>query len=188
MREERKVILGENLEDLKIRAERARKDLNKLANEAAEHSPEGVKEILETLISSTDLKDISELKDYHVGIGYGSFVFASGFTAFMLAGSISAVRFGVVLGGALVALGIRSRRAQNNGEAYDLPLKGQTAIATVIFLRKLTLLFQRSSLFQFVSAVIRFVTMFLLHGFHKRVIIWQFFKCVTKAQRMNLDD
>ncbi|CAL1378400.1 unnamed protein product [Linum trigynum] len=151
------VILGETSEQLKIQAERARKDLNSLAkeiNEAAENSPEGVRDILETISSSTDVKDISELKDYHVGIGYGSLVFLGGFAAFMLVGSISAVRFGVILGGALLALGIASRRAQNNGEAYDLPLKGQTAIAAVIFLRKITLLFQRGSLFQFISAVI----------------------------------
>ncbi|CAL1400408.1 unnamed protein product [Linum trigynum] len=151
------VILGETSEQLKIQAERARRDLNSLAkeiNEAAENSPEGVRDILETISSSTDVKDFSELKDYHVGIGYGSIVFAGGFAAFMLVGSISAVRFGVILGGALLALGIASRRAQNNGEAYDVPLKGQTAIATIIFLRKITLLFQRGSLFQFVSAVI----------------------------------
>ncbi|CAN0846921.1 Protein FATTY ACID EXPORT 3, chloroplastic [Linum grandiflorum] len=151
------VILEETSQQLKIQADKARKDLNSWAkevNEAAENSPQEVKEILDTISSSTDVKDISELKDYHVGIGYGSILFAGGFATFMLVGSISAIRFGVILGGALLALGITSRRAQKNGQSYDLALKGQAAIAALLSLRKITLLFQRGTLVKIISAVI----------------------------------
>ncbi|CAN1134155.1 Protein FATTY ACID EXPORT 3, chloroplastic [Linum perenne] len=150
------VILGETSEQLKIQAEKTRNDLNSLSkeiNEAAENSPEEVKEILETISSSTDVKDISELKDYHVGIGYGSLLFASGFASFMLLGSIAAVRFGMILGGALLALGITSRRAQYNGEPYDRALRGQTAIAALLFIRKIYLLVQGGSVPRFISSV-----------------------------------
>lgn len=49
-----------------------------------------------------------------------------GLLSFMLTGSIPAVRFGVILGGALLALSISSLRAWKKGESLALALKGQT--------------------------------------------------------------
>lgn len=49
-----------------------------------------------------------------------------GLLSFMLTGSIPAVRFGVILGGALLALSISSLRAWKRGESLALALKGQT--------------------------------------------------------------
>lgn len=43
----------------------------------------------------------------------------------MLTGSIPAVRFGVILGGALLTLSISSLRAWKKGESFALALKGQ---------------------------------------------------------------
>lgn len=76
------VILKETSEQLKIQAEKASKDLAVLAKElseegkeylstAAENSPEPVKEVVETFSSTDDLKEVSKLRDFHVGIPYG---------------------------------------------------------------------------------------------------------------------
>lgn len=56
----------------------------------------------------------------------GMILSVGGFLAFMLTGSIPAIRFGVILGGALLALSISSLRAWKKGESFPLALKGQT--------------------------------------------------------------
>lgn len=48
-----------------------------------------------------------------------------GFLNFMVTGSIAALRFGVILGGTLLALSISSLRAYRRGESVPLSLKGQ---------------------------------------------------------------
>lgn len=77
------IILNETSKQLKIQADKARNDLSVLAKEiseegkeylstAAENSPESVKEVVETLASSTDdLNDISKVRDFYFGIPYG---------------------------------------------------------------------------------------------------------------------
>ena len=56
----------------------------------------------------------------------GVILSVGGFLSFMLTGSIPAIRFGVILGGALLALSISSLRAYKKGESLPLALKGQT--------------------------------------------------------------
>lgn len=48
-----------------------------------------------------------------------------GFLLFMLNGSISAIRFGVILGGTLLALSVSSLRSWKKGESVPLALEGQ---------------------------------------------------------------
>uniref|UniRef100_A0A5B6Z467 Uncharacterized protein n=1 Tax=Davidia involucrata TaxID=16924 RepID=A0A5B6Z467_DAVIN len=151
------VILKETSEQLKIQAEKARKDLSVIAKEineegkkylstAAEKSPEPVKDIVETFASSTDdVKDISKMRDFYLGIPYGILLSFGGFLSFMVNGSISAIRFGVILGGTLLALSISSLRSWKRGESFPLALKGQAAIASILFLREIRLLFQKPS-------------------------------------------
>lgn len=56
----------------------------------------------------------------------GTFLTVGGFLNFMLTGSTSAIRFGFVLGFALLALGISSLRSQRaGGRQPRLLLKGQ---------------------------------------------------------------
>ena len=56
----------------------------------------------------------------------GTFLTVGGFLNFMLTGSTSAIRFGIVLGFALLALGISSLRSQREGGRWPrLLLKGQ---------------------------------------------------------------
>ncbi|KAG8377135.1 hypothetical protein BUALT_Bualt09G0136900 [Buddleja alternifolia] len=145
------IVLKETSEKLKIQAEKARQDLSVIAKEiaeeskeylatAAENSPEPVKDIVETFTSSTDeLNDVSKVRDFYVGIPYGALLSVGGFLSFMLTGSIPAIRFGIILGGTLLALSISSLRLWKKGESSPSVLKGQTAIATILFLRELRL-------------------------------------------------
>ncbi|KAJ6407660.1 hypothetical protein OIU84_011031 [Salix udensis] len=138
------VVLQETSEKLKIQAEKAKSDLGGIAKEfgedsielltvATENSPEPVKEVVETLASSTDnLNDVSKVRDFQLGIPYGLLLSTSGFLSFMLSGSLSSLRFGFILGGILLALS---------------PLKGQAAIATIIFLRDISIIMTRKTSF-----------------------------------------
>ncbi|XP_057477146.1 protein FATTY ACID EXPORT 3, chloroplastic-like isoform X1 [Actinidia eriantha] len=151
------IILQETSVQLKIQAEKARHDLSVIAKEigkegkeylltAAEKSPEPVKDIVDTFATSTDdVKEISEVLDFYLGIPYGILLSIGGFLSFMLTGSISAIRFGVILGGTLLALSIASLSAWKKGEPFPLALKGQAAIASILFLREIRLLFVRPS-------------------------------------------
>jgi len=55
----------------------------------------------------------------------GAFLSIGGFLSFMLTGSISAIRFGVILGSALLALSVASLRSWKSGKSSELLLKGQ---------------------------------------------------------------
>ncbi|CAM0883057.1 unnamed protein product [Alopecurus aequalis] len=148
-------VLLEASEKLRIQADKAQKDLSVVAAEvseegqeylklAAQNSPDSVKDITETINALGKLNGPSEYHDYHVGISYGTFLTVGGFLNFMLTGSVSAIRFGFVLGFALLALGISSLRSQRaGGRQSRLLLKGQAAIASVIFFRELSIFFQR---------------------------------------------
>ncbi|MCE3051172.1 hypothetical protein HAX54_049038 [Datura stramonium] len=160
------IILKETSEKLKIQAEKAREDLTIILNEiseeskeylttAAENSPEPVKGIVETFVSSADeLNDVSKVRDFYVGIPYGTLLSAGGFLYFMLSGSIAALRFGVILGSTLLALSISSLQSWKSGESTSLALKGQAAIATILFFREFRLLLQRPFIFNFITAII----------------------------------
>lgn len=155
--ERAKVILIETSKQLKAQADKASQDLNELAKVigedgkeylslAAENSPVPLKDVVETFTSpSDDLDKISKVRDFYLGIPYGVALSVGGLLSFMLTGSIPAVRFGVILGGALLALSISSLRAWKKGESLALALKGQTAIAGIIFLREICLLSQKPS-------------------------------------------
>ncbi|KAK1284568.1 hypothetical protein QJS10_CPB21g01627 [Acorus calamus] len=160
------VIMGYASEKFNVESEKARNDLTRIAKEiseegkvylsaAAENSPEEVKDIVETFASyPNDLKDVSELRDFYLGIPYGAFLSVGGFLSFMLTGSISAIRYGVILGGALLALSILSLRSYKSGQSSSVHLKGQAAIAFVIFIRELGLFSQRGSFPGFLMSLI----------------------------------
>ncbi|KAK4359554.1 hypothetical protein RND71_021783 [Anisodus tanguticus] len=160
------IILKETSAKLQIQAEKAREDLTVIAKEisedskgylatAAENSPEPVKDIVETFAFSADeLNDVSKVRDFYVGIPYGTLLSAGGFLYFMLSGSIAALRFGVILGSTLLALSISSLRSWKSGESTSLALKGQAAIATILFVREFRLLLQRPFIFNFITAIV----------------------------------
>ncbi|KAL6616298.1 hypothetical protein ACP70R_038568 [Stipagrostis hirtigluma subsp. patula] len=149
-----KEVLLEAAEKLKIQADKAQKDLSVIAAEvgqegqeylmmAAQNSPDSIKDITETFKALGSLNWPSQYKDYHVGIPFGTCLTVGGFLNFMLTGNTSAIRFGIILGFALLALGISSLRSQREGGRQPrLLLKGQAAIASVIFFRELSVLLQ----------------------------------------------
>nr|XP_043620558.1 protein FATTY ACID EXPORT 3, chloroplastic isoform X2 [Erigeron canadensis] len=160
------VVLKDTSEQLKIQADKASEDLSVIAKElgeegkvylsaAAENSPEPVKDIVETFASSTDdLKDVSQVLDFYVGIPYGGLLTLGGFLSFMITGSVSAIRFGIILGGTLLALAVYSLRSWKKGESSSVALKGQAAIATILFLRDVRLVFSRPAFTRYIALII----------------------------------
>ncbi|XP_031498878.1 protein FATTY ACID EXPORT 3, chloroplastic-like [Nymphaea colorata] len=160
------VILKQMSEQLKGQAEKARQDMAILAegvstegkqylSTAAENSPEPVKDIVETFASQApELREISEVRDFFIGIPYGALLSVGGFLSFMLTGSIPSIRFGMVLGGALLSLSILSLRAWKEGKSSPLFLKGQTGIAAILFVRELLLFCQRPCIWTAAVALI----------------------------------
>lgn len=78
------IILKETSEQLRIQADKARYDLSEVAKEiseggreylstAASNSPEEVRDIVDTFTSRTDdLDEPSKVRDFYVGIPYGT--------------------------------------------------------------------------------------------------------------------
>ncbi|ERN04170.1 protein FATTY ACID EXPORT 3, chloroplastic [Amborella trichopoda] len=162
-----KVVLKDTAEQLMIKAEKASRDLALMSEETRAESseyflkalkdvPEPLKDVVETYSSHpvTEMKKISDARDFYFGIPYGAFLFLGGFLSFMISGSIPAIRFGVILGGALLALSILSLRAWNRKESSSLFLKGQSAIALLIFLREIRLLCQSPSFLTFIMSLV----------------------------------
>ncbi|PKU78076.1 protein FATTY ACID EXPORT 3, chloroplastic isoform X1 [Dendrobium catenatum] len=173
-------LLEETSEVLKIQAEKTRHDLGIIAKEisqegqvylstAAVNSPESVKDIVETFASlPNELKQGSTVRDFHLGIPYGALLAIGGFLNFMLTGSIPSVRFGVILGGSLLALSISSLRSWKSGEPSRLFLKGQAAIATVIFIREWRLF---SKIRSFPTFLMTFISGTMLAFYAYRLIV-----------------
>lgn len=58
-----------------------------------------------------------------------------GFVSFMVTGSLPAIRFGIILGGTLLALSIASLKVHKKGKTSNVALKGQAGQYTVYFCR-----------------------------------------------------
>lgn len=159
------VTLKETAEQLKIQADQAKQDLSVMTRElseegrqylatAAENSPEPVKDVVETFVSARDLDDVSKVRDFYIGIPYGTILSVGGFLNFMVTGSLSAMRFGVILGGILLALSVSSLRSWRKGEFSDTTLKGQAAITSLLFLRDTRLVFEGLTLVGLLKMII----------------------------------
>lgn len=152
------VILEETSKALMIQADKSSRDISAIAQEvgeegweyisaATENSPEPVRDVVEAFSKTpADFRDVSKVQDFHVGIPYGAFLAAEGFLSFMFTGSTAAIRFGIILGGALLALSVSSLKEWKKGKTSSLLLKGQAAIAAILFVREWRLLLQRPSL------------------------------------------
>ncbi|KAA3479963.1 protein FATTY ACID EXPORT 3, chloroplastic-like isoform X1 [Gossypium australe] len=58
----------------------------------------------------------------------GTILSVGGFLSFMLTGSVSAIRFGVILGVALLASSVSSLKLYKGGQSSPLAIKGQADI------------------------------------------------------------
>jgi hypothetical protein len=160
------VVLKQASEQLKIDAQNTRVNLADIAKEiseeskeymvsASKNSPESLKEVVETLSSAADdLDNISEVRDFVLGIPYGLVLSAGGFLSFMVTGNLSGIRFGVILGGILLALSVSSLRSYKRGEPYGLALKGQATVAVILFLREARVMSQRLTFLSLISTTI----------------------------------
>jgi len=130
-------------------AEQARKKLTATAQETAykqkdnlafvvENGPEPVKEVAETALNahySETGKQGSKIHDFCLGIPYGASLTLGGLLWFIIYGTTSAIRFGVLLGSAILFLSITSLKKWKQGESSISYIQGQAAITAFIFLR-----------------------------------------------------
>ncbi|RDX86897.1 Protein FATTY ACID EXPORT 3, chloroplastic, partial [Mucuna pruriens] len=132
------LVLKDAAEELRVTAKEIGEEGKQFLAEAAENSPE-VKDIIETFTSPNDnLGQISQLRDFYVGVPYGLVLSVGGFVSFMVTGSIAALRFGIVLGGVLLALSVSSLSLFCECDGFVFV--GLAAIASILFLREIRLL------------------------------------------------
>ncbi|CAI7782305.1 unnamed protein product, partial [Closterium sp. NIES-53] len=113
---------------IKEQAEKASNQLEEALNHVEENkeqivavakdAPEPIREIVETAVSSHSKDAIRRgavIHDFCLGIPYGALLVVGGVTWFTLAGSVNALRFGMISGGIILACSISSLHAwQNN--------------------------------------------------------------------------
>ncbi|KAL2330554.1 hypothetical protein Fmac_018135 [Flemingia macrophylla] len=166
------VILKDSTEQLKVLADKTSHELGVAAKEiteegkgylsaATQNSPD-VKEIVEAFTSpSQDIHKFSGVRDFYVGVPYGLLLSLGGFLSFVVTGNIAAIRFGVILGGALLTLSILSLKSYKRGHSSPLALKGQAAIASILFLREMSSLGKGS--FSFTTFISGAVAVFYVY-------------------------
>jgi hypothetical protein len=104
----------------------------------AENGPEPVKEVAESALNahySESGKTGSKIHDFCLGIPYGIFLAGGGLLWFIISGATSAIRFGVLLGSALLYLSVTSLKKWKRGESSMSYIQGQAAITAFIFFR-----------------------------------------------------
>lgn len=176
--EKAKIVLKDTTEQLKLQSEQMRVVLASSAEEISvkgkenlsiwiENAPETVKDVAETALGvhPEDLKNLSKIHDFCLGIPYGALLFLGGFLSFLVTGSIPAVRFGVILGGIHLAISISSLKAWKKGDSSIPFVKGQAAIAFIILVRELRVLCQRPSLIPGFSMAVFSATILLFYSY-----------------------
>ncbi|KAG6543372.1 hypothetical protein Mapa_015286 [Marchantia paleacea] len=143
-------VLRDTTEKLKEEAEKARALLTATALETAElgksnlnllaeNAPDGpIKEVAESAVDahlSEKTKQGAKIHDFCLGIPYGGMLVAGGLLWFILTGSTAAIRFGVILGGVLLALSVSSLKVWKQGKSSIPYIQGQAAIAAIIFIK-----------------------------------------------------
>ncbi|XP_057818115.1 protein FATTY ACID EXPORT 3, chloroplastic [Cryptomeria japonica] len=178
--EKAKIALKDATEQLKLQTENTRGLLVSTAEEISikgkqnfsvlvENAPEHVKEIVVVAFDThpEDLQKLSGIHDFCLGIPYGALLFVGGLLSFLITGSIPAIRFGIILGGIHLAMSSLSLKAWKKGNSRVTYVKVQFAVALIIFVREMRVLFQRPALFPggfmaFVSAAMLLFYSFLL--------------------------
>lgn len=176
--EKAKIVLKDTTEQLKLQSEKMRVVLASSAEDISvkgkenlsiwmENAPETVKDVAETALGvhPEDLKNLSKIHDFCLGIPYGALLFLGGFLSFLVTGSIPAIRFGVILGGIHLAISISSLKAWKKGDSSIPFVKGQAAIAFIILVRELRVLCQRPSLIPGFSMAVLSATVLLFYSY-----------------------
>lgn len=133
---------------LKEQADRATGQIQKALEDAntggalaeiTEDAPEPIKEIAETAISAHSAEAAKKgavIHDFCLGIVYGGFLVASGVVSFIISGSLEAVRFGILLGGILLASSVGSLNVWKKGKSSSPYIFAQIVCALGIFVRE----------------------------------------------------
>lgn len=182
--------LKETSKDIKIQADKASHDIAAIAKEigeegleylayADENSPESVKNVVEVFSAPPEFNDVSKFHDFHHGIPYGALLALGGFVSFMFTGSTSAIRFGVIVGSALLYLSVLSLGEWKRGKSTFLLPNNQAAVATIatmIFLRECLLLLQRPSMTLSLKSIVS-----------GAVLVFYVCRIIILRRRQNLD-
>ncbi|CAM6102586.1 unnamed protein product [Calypogeia fissa] len=140
-------VLRDTTEKLKEEAEKARALLTATAIETAElgksnlnllaeSGPDPIKDIAETAVNAhlkENTRQGSKIHDFCLGIPYGAIMVVGGFLWFIISGSTDAIRFGVILGGLLLFLSVKSLKVWKDGKSSIPYIQGQAVIALIIF-------------------------------------------------------
>ncbi|KAJ7527095.1 hypothetical protein O6H91_16G036500 [Diphasiastrum complanatum] len=104
----------------------------------AETAPEPIKDIAETALNAHSAgvpKKGAKIHDFCLGIPYGGLLAIGGLLSFIITGSTSAIRFGVILGGLILFSSVTSLKVWKRGESSMPFIKAQAAITLIIFAR-----------------------------------------------------
>ncbi|KAG2404505.1 Protein FATTY ACID EXPORT 3 [Vigna angularis] len=172
-----KVLADKTKHELSTAAKEITDEGKEYLSAAAESSPEVKDIVDTFTTPSDDIHKLSGLRDFYVGLPCwddlsallmglgpqhqfyrcnlikchsrlpGLLLSLGGFLSFMITGNLAAIRFGVILGGALLALSILSLKSYKRGRSSALALKGQAAIASILFLREINSIGKGSSYF-----------------------------------------
>ncbi|GJP29345.1 hypothetical protein CLOM_g16468 [Closterium sp. NIES-68] len=147
-------------EQLKVQAEKAKVQIKEQADKAshqieevlhhveenkeqiaavAKDAPEPIREIVETAISSHSRDAIRRgavIHDFCLGIPYGALLVVGGVLWFTLAGSLNALRFGLILGGCILASSISSLHAWQNHRPSSVYIAVQGALTSLVFVNE----------------------------------------------------
>eukprot|EP00475_Leptophrys_vorax_P013555 TRINITY_DN19921_c3_g1_i2.p1 TRINITY_DN19921_c3_g1~~TRINITY_DN19921_c3_g1_i2.p1 ORF type:complete len:301 (-),score=43.61 TRINITY_DN19921_c3_g1_i2:111-1013(-) len=147
-------------EQLKAQADRASSQLVEVVHYVEEHkeeivavakdAPEPVREIVTTAVASHSREAIRQgavIHDFCLGIPYGALLVAGGIAWFTLAGSLNALRFGLILGGLILANSISSLRAWQSQRSTLPYIVFQAALSSLVFVYEATRFAQTKNVF-----------------------------------------
>ncbi|KAI5072302.1 hypothetical protein GOP47_0012408 [Adiantum capillus-veneris] len=186
-------VLRDTTEELKEQAEKARAALTVTAQETAavlaataqetaqkskenlsyiaENAPDPIREIADTALkahSSDTPKKFAKIHDFCLGIPYGGILVIGGFLWFIISGSTAPIRFGVILGGILLALSVTSLSAWKEGKPTTTYIIGQAVISAILALRQSRRLFEARAFFP--AAFFTLISIGMV-GFYSYVLI-----------------
>ncbi|KAH9547482.1 hypothetical protein CY35_11G036100 [Sphagnum magellanicum] len=106
----------------------------------AENAPDPVKDIAETALKAhyredESIKQGSKIHDFCLGIPYKVLLVVGGLLGFIITGITVSIRFGVLLGGVILAFSVTSLGAWKQGEYTLWYIQAQTIITRAIFFR-----------------------------------------------------
>lgn len=116
----------------------------------ARDAPEPIREIVETAVASHSTEAIRRgavIHDFCLGIPFGAVLAAGGVLWFTLAGSLNALRFGLILGGLILASSVGSLHAWQSYRPTLPYVVIQAVVSSLIFIYEATRFAQTKALF-----------------------------------------